>query len=145
MPAKRKYDPMFHPKLARKLALLGASNEQIADVFEVTEKTVQNWAEKHEEFGRMLNAGKMVADAEVANSLYRRAVGYRHKATKIFLHEGKPVIVPYTEVYAPDTAAAGLWLRNRQRDLWRDKVDVDLKGKGNGRVTITMDMSGNGG
>jgi hypothetical protein len=30
--------------------------------------------------------------------------------------------------YPPDTAAASLWLRNRQPAKWRDKTDVEHSG-----------------
>lgn len=61
-----------------------------------------------------------------------RAIGYEHEAVKIFLPEGykdengdpKPVIVPYTKRYAPDTNAARIWLMNRQPELWRGRQEV---------------------
>jgi hypothetical protein len=59
-------------------------------------------------------------------SLYARATGYEHKAVKIFLREKDtaPVIVPYTERYAPDTQAMKLWLLNRRRDIFKDRQEV---------------------
>ena len=59
--------------------------------------------------------GKTQADAAIAESLFNRARGYTHEATKIFMPAGAeaPVYAPYTEHYPPDTHAASLWLRNR--------------------------------
>ena len=34
------------------------------------------------------------------------------------------VEVPYTEHYPPDTAAAFIWLKNRQSGKWRDRQHV---------------------
>lgn len=109
---------------ARKLSLLGLTDAQMAGVFGVSEKTLNTWKTAHPEFLQSLKNGKDVADAEVAASLYHRACGYSHKAVKIMQYEGVPIEVEYTEHYPPDTAAAFIWLKNRQPHLWRDKVDL---------------------
>lgn len=44
--------------------------------------------------------------------------------------------------YPPDTTAAIFWLKNRQKDKWRDKVDHELTGKDGGAIQIeTSPMS----
>ena len=77
----------------------------------------------HPEFFQSLKEGKEGADARVAQSLYRRALGWEHEAVKIVADAktGTEHIVPYTERYPPDTTAAIFWLKNRRPDLWRDK------------------------
>ena len=50
-----------------------------------------------------------MADAEVAEKLFKRATGYSHLETKFATHEGKITdSVEYTKNYAPDTV--GLYL-----------------------------------
>ncbi len=122
---------------ARKLCLLGSTDEELADFFGVVPQTIYNWQASHPEFLESIKSGKMMADAEVADRLYRRALGYEHEAVKIFQFQGAPVEVPYTEIYPPDTQAASLWLRNRQPKKWRDKQDVELTGKDGGPVEVT--------
>ena len=117
-----------HVEQAYKLALLGATDKQMADVWDVTETTVNNWKNAHPEFLVSLKAGKTTADVTVAESLLNRAKGYSHPAVKIFLHEGKPVEVPYTEHYPPDPTSMIFWLKNRQPTLWRDKAELALGG-----------------
>jgi hypothetical protein len=112
-------------KQAFNLALLGATDEDLAAAFQVDPSTISRWKNEHPEFQEALKAGKEDANGRVAKSLYRRALGYKHKATKIFLHEGQPVTVDYIERYPPDTTAAIFWLKNRRSDLWRDKHEVD--------------------
>ncbi len=34
------------------------------------------------------------------------------------------IVVPYTEHYPPDTAAAFIWLKNRQKQTWRDRHEI---------------------
>jgi hypothetical protein len=117
-------------ELARRLALLGLTETEMADAFNVDVGTLIEWKARHREFREAIERGGVHADAKVAESTYHRALGYRHPAVKIFqgTPEGGPVIVPYTEHYPPDTQAASLWLRNRQGARWRDKQEVDVKG-----------------
>lgn len=114
--------------LARKFCLLGATNEDLARFFEVAVRTIDNWLADIPEFLRAIKEGREVADAKVAESLYHRAIGYSHKAVKIFMPAGadEPVYAPYTEHYPPDTAAAFIWLKNRRKSDWRDKTEVDV-------------------
>lgn len=107
-----------------KLCLLGATDKDMAAFFDVCEATINTWKGEHPKFLDSIRRGRDRADAEVANSLYRRALGYSHPAVKINQYEGVAVVTPYTEHYPPDTPAASLWLRNRQPERWRDKVEL---------------------
>jgi hypothetical protein len=104
----------------RKLCLLGATDAQMADFWGVHENTIGNWKRAHREFAEAVRRGKMMADANVAEALYYRAIGYSHRAVKILQYEGKPIEVEYTEHYPPDTQAAMFWLKNRQPQFWKD-------------------------
>jgi hypothetical protein len=57
----------------------------------------------------------------VEQSLYRRAVGYSYDAVRIMGYAGEYTHVPYVEHLPPDTTACIFWLKNRRRDLWRDR------------------------
>ncbi len=109
---------------ARKLCLLlGATNEELAGFFDVPPATLEDWLATVPAFAAAVQAGRDLADAEIADRLYRRALGYSHEAVRIFNHQGSPLKVPYVEHYPPDTAACIFWLKSRQRDKWRDKVE----------------------
>ena len=114
---------------AYKLCLLGATDVELANIFEVSESTLNLWKQQHPEFSESIKRGKAEADANVAERLYQRAMGYSHEAVKIFMPQGadRPVYAPYTERYPPDTQAASLWLRNRQPKKWRDKQEIENK------------------
>jgi len=122
---------------AFKLALLGMTDAEMASFFEVSVDTVNEWKRVHPEFSASITRGKSEADSDVAEKLYRRAMGYSHEAVKIFMPAGasEPVYAPYTEHYPPDTQAASLWLRNRQPARWRDKQDVEHSGS----IRVTPD------
>lgn len=118
-------------KQAEKLAALGATDIEIADFFEVDVRTVYRWKHVHEEFCQALNVGKDKADDRVVNSLYQKAIGYEQDAVKIFMPASatEPVYAPYREKIAPDTTAAIFWLKNRRKDEWRDRTDVNVTGR----------------
>ena len=119
-----KYREEF-PEQARKLCLLGAKDSDLAKFFEVTESTLNEWKKVYPEFSESLKAGKELADAVIADSLYQRAKGYSHKAVKIMVVDKVVVHEEYTEHYPPDPTSMIFWLKNRRPDLWRDKPDPD--------------------
>lgn len=121
---------------AYKLCLLGATDKELAGFFGVTEQTVNNWKHAHPKFFESITRGKMMADAQVAESLFKRALGYSHQAVKIMTVGGEVKHEQYTEHYPPDTPAASLWLRNRQPEKWRDKIDHEHAGKNGGPIVI---------
>ena len=114
---------------AYKLALLGATDKELADFFEVCEDTINEWKKVVPEFSVSIKKGKIQADSEVAEKLFHRAKGYEHPEDKIFLHEGKAVIIHTTKRYPPDTGAAMAWLKNRRKASWRDSHDFTTDGE----------------
>ncbi|OPX93998.1 MAG: hypothetical protein A4E53_00161 [Pelotomaculum sp. PtaB.Bin104] len=120
-----------------RLCLLGLTDAELATSFDVEEQTINNWKIDHPEFFESIKKGREIADSEVVEKLLHRAKGYSHPEDKIFLHEGQPVIVPTTKHYPPDTAAAFIWLKNRQSSKWRDKQEIEHTGNVPIRVTFT--------
>lgn len=141
MPRPTKYKKEFAEQ-ARKLCLLGATDKSLAEFFEVTESTINKWKLEHNEFSESIKKGKEIADAEVASKLFHRATGYEHKEDDIRAVNGEIVITPTVKHYAPDTTAAIFWLKNRQKDNWRDKQDHEHTGKDGGPIE-TKDLSQN--
>ncbi|MEE3504847.1 terminase [Pseudomonas sp. 10C3] len=115
---------------ARKLCLLGATDDELADFFEVVVTTIDNWKRDHKEFLGALKKGKALADAEVAHKLFHRATGYEHAEVDIKVIDSQIVMTDLVKHYPPDTTAAIFWLKNRQKEKWRDKIDHGLEGPG---------------
>lgn len=116
------YKPEYAEQ-AQKLCRLGATDKELADFFGVQERTINNWKAEHPVFLQSLKEGKGLADAEVADKLYRRATGYSHPDTHVSNYQGLITLTPLTKHYPPDTTAAIFWLKNRRPDLWRDKPE----------------------
>lgn len=77
-----KFDPGLTPRV-KKFMLLGSSMEQLADFLDVHISQIYRWMEKDASFREAVMSGREEADANVAKSMYKRAVGMRIKATKI--------------------------------------------------------------
>ena len=110
---------------ARKLCLLGATDKELGSFFGVSEQTINAWKSEHSAFLESLKAGKELADATVADSLYQRAKGYSHPEDDIRVVGGAIVITPTIKHYPPDSTALIFWLKNRRPDLWRDKREPE--------------------
>jgi len=107
-----------------KLCLLGQTDEDIADFFMIAVQTLYNWQEKHPDFLESMRNGKVLADAEVVESLYRRAVGYSHDDLHIAVSMGDVIKTEIKKHYPPDVTAQRFWLKNRRPHDWKEKVEV---------------------
>lgn len=122
-PEPSRYRPQY-ARIAYKFFLLGATVEQLADVLCVGKTTIYNWEKEYPDFRMALRGGREHADANVASRLYARAMGYSHAEEEIKVVEGKVVRVPTVKHYPPDPGAAIFWLKNRQPELWKERVEV---------------------
>lgn len=124
---------------AYKLCLLGFTHEDLADFFEVNKDTITEWMNAHNEFSVSVKAGKANADAEVAQKLFKRAIGYKYDEVvyeKVNIDVDKVEETTDDEIkmevykkkltvkeVVPDTTAQIFWLKNRQPDKWREKTE----------------------
>jgi hypothetical protein len=113
------YQPEFAEQ-AFELCLAGATNQDLADTFEVGHSTIDNWLHKHPEFAQSVKRGRALADGRVAHGLYSRAIGYTYETTRVLLHQGELITVPHTVHKPPDVRACTFWLRNRRPQQWRE-------------------------
>lgn len=119
------YKPAYNT-MVKKLCLLGATDKEIADFFEVSEVTINAWKEKHPKFLNSVRDGRVKADSNVAKSFYKRAIGYKYTEET---HEKGIHTKTVIKELPPDPGAALNWLKNRQPDKWRDKKEFEHSGK----------------
>jgi hypothetical protein len=100
--------------------MLGATNDTLAERFEVCRRTIDNWIATIPEFSAAVRQGREVADESVVSALFARATGMEQKMTKVFCHRGQPVTANYTVQLPPDVRACIFWLRNRRPEQWRE-------------------------
>ena len=111
---------------AGRLAKLGLTDAEQAEFFQVSERCFHGWKKAHPDFLQALTDGKTVADARVADSLYRSAVG-EHLVAEVREVREDPDGTTTTRTVskaAPSVAAGIFWLKNRRPKDWRDKVEV---------------------
>ena len=137
--AKGKYQEWLEPEGLLKIegwARDGLTDEQIAQNMGVAYSTFRTWRDKYSALSAVLKKNKDVADRQVENSLFERALGGTHEVRKTFkvkekyyddhgkLCEKEKLVQATDEVYIPgDTTAQIFWLKNRKPEKWRDKQE----------------------
>lgn len=136
MPAQLLYNPDYHDDWAWSLALKGATDQELAEAFGVSKRTILRWKNEHPSFAEAYQSGKDVADAKVKKALYQRAIGYEviEKESTVDVDpktgESKPVRVKtITKQIAPDTMAIMYWLNNRSKGEFAQRQEVTLGGE----------------
>jgi hypothetical protein len=123
------YKPEYAEQ-ARKLYLLGFTDEELAQFLGVTVRTIYLWKDKYPEFLQADREGKVLADAEVTAAGYKRATGYTYETEKI-IGKGDNARVVKMKIHVPaDPTSAQWWMRNRQRRLWGDTKQVEVGSPG---------------
>lgn len=123
-----------YARQAEKLCLLGATDQELADFFEVDVRTIYRWKGDYPDFCHALKIAKEQADSRVERSLYQQAIGYEQDEVKIFMPAGaeKPVYAEFRAKVAPNVTAAIFWLKNRKSAEWRDKQQTEITGANGG-------------
>ena len=143
--AVSKYETNVKPKLflVEMWARDGLTDEQIAENLDISVASFYNYKNEHLEFLESLKKGKEVADYEVENALFKKALGYNAKVKKAFkvkevlyengkrLKETERIEYAEDEVHIPaDTTAQIFWLKNRKPNVWRDKQEIEQDNTG---------------
>lgn len=128
--AKGKYEYWLTPDGLLRIggwARDGLTDEQIAKNMGISRSTLNEWAKKYPDISDTLKKTKDIADREVENALFKRAVGYEYDEVKEKYECG--VLTERTitkKMVVPDTTAQIFWLKNRKPSVWRDKAQVDI-------------------
>lgn len=137
MPAELKYNQQYHDDWAWSLAIKGATDQEIADAFGISRRTLIRWRQKYDTLGKAIEEGKHIADSKVEKSLYLRATGYEVEDTERTVDidkDGNPKPVRIKTInkhVAPDTMAIMYWLNNRDRKNWVNRQEVEVSANEN--------------
>ena len=115
-----------YAKQAKKLCLLGATDDKLADFFEVAESTINNWKLAHPEFMESVTHGKAQYDDEaVVGAFHRRAIGFRYQEKVYETDDSGELKLSkvFEKEQAPDAGACMNWLKNRKSSEWKDKQE----------------------
>jgi len=118
---------LFYINKARELAEKGYGDRDICKGLGISMQTYYNWQKKYIEFRDAILEGKEPIDHEVENALFKKTQGYWVDIEEDIIVDGpngstttKKIAKKY---YAPDTIACIFWLKNRQPEKWRDKIE----------------------
>lgn len=109
-------------------AMNGLTVEQIGHNLGISHETMNRYRNIHNDFREALKSGKEVADFEVENALYKRALGYNYEETKIEESSNGKKVTKTTKHVAGDTTAMIFWLKNRKPEMWREKKEQEITG-----------------
>lgn len=139
--AKSKYETDVKPRLVEIEAWKrdGLTDEQIFKNLGISRDTFYKYKEKYSDFSEAIKKGKEVADIEVENALFKRAIGYKYKE---IIKEVKEVdgkkstyVKEVIKEMPGDVVAQIFWLKNRKSNKWKDKQDIDIE---DNNVSITI-------
>ena len=122
--AKQRGRPPKYEKLYAELAFnfcsLGASDKDLAKIIGVSKSTINRWKKKPD-FWDSLRRGKMLACAEVASALYKRAIGYETTETRTYFNAQNEIyrIEEVTRWVHADIKAAQFILETKYPQFWK--------------------------
>lgn len=122
---------------AYRLSLLGYTDKELADFFQVSKSTLELWKLRHVTFSDSIKRGKAETDTQVVESLLRKATGFTRTLEKIVMEDGVARLMHFEEYFPADTTAALAWLHNRQPGHWRRNPEVAVTVNG----PATVDLS----
>ena len=127
-----KYKGEETDNLIYKLCLLGLKDKEMSDILDISENTFNQWKKEYPTVSKSITKGKYFADINVAQSMYKRAVGYEQKTVKVFYDSKNEKVIEHEllEHYPPDVTAQKKWLSARQRHIWADRVETDITSGG---------------
>lgn len=136
--AKGKFEYWLTPEGLIKLegwARTGLTDEQIASNMGICRDTLNEWKKKFPVISDTLKVSKEVADFQVENALYKRAIGCTIKEEKLTKY-GE--VVELKREIPGDVTAQIFWLKNRKPSEWKDKREEEERHEEG--VTIVNDI-----
>ena len=103
----------------------GLIDEQIATNVGVSYSTFRDWKKRFPALSAVLKRGKEVVDRQVENALLKTAIGYVYEEETVTNAGDVVVVKKYSK---PNTTAQIFWLKNRKRNQWTDKSEVEVTG-----------------
>lgn len=134
--AKGKYVQWLQPDNLLRLqawARDGATDAEIAERIGIGRDTLYLWKKKYPDISDTLKRGKEVVDRQVENALLKRALGFDYNETTKELCKNPEtgeinlkVTKVVTKHVAPDVTAQIFWLKNRMREKWSDRQNIEI-------------------
>ena len=115
---------------AATVAMLGASDAQLADFFDISISNLHNWKIRFEDFGDAIKRANDALTPWIERSFAHRALGYDYDEEKVWYDAGRgEVIRAMVRTHVPpDVAAAKHWLERCGAQRWRAQpLQLDIR------------------
>ena len=106
----------------------GAIEKEICAQLGISETCFENYKHDHEYLRKALKEGKEIADYQVEDSLFKRALGYSFTETtseRIGDSNELKLTKEVVKHIAPEVIACIFWLKNRCPEKWRDIKELN--------------------
>lgn len=122
--------------LVRLIAMKGATDEEIEQIFMCPKGSVKKWREMYPSFAKALENGRSHADTDVMFAFYQNCVGFKYQEQQAV--GGKtPSVVSVERYKTPDFAAQKFWMQNRFG--WKGTDRVEHTGAGGGSIGMKVE------
>lgn len=135
MPAGHPKEPKYSPDMPERAYVLcrdaGLTMPLLAKAFGVVRSTLQKWMVENPDLKDAIDRGREEFDTRIVEaSCLKTAKGYTITETKTLL-DGKgqdaSMVIKTKKHIAPNVTAQIFWLKNRNPERWRDRVDVGVE------------------
>jgi hypothetical protein len=127
-----RYNKTYLPLIAKLAASKGFTNEQLAELLGITDRTLYNWQKRYPEFFQSLKEGKQEPINRLENSLYRTAEGYDVWEETEYYDEEKKAWISHSrkKKHVPGNPTALIFsLCNLDNKRWKRKQEVVIEDK----------------
>ena len=151
--ANNQYPLKVKPKLCliEKWKRYDLTDEEICNRLKIKKSSFYSYKRKYPELEQALRKGKDETNAEVENALLKSSLGYEYVeesvATRkeVIYENGKrvseisePVKISLKKFKPSETAAAKLWLTNRDAENWKEKNQLDIGNSSNEPIRVVF-------
>lgn len=121
-----KYNQSYHPMLAMRMARVGHTEKEIAELIGVSQAVMARWKHDSPVFREALRTGKVEALTRVEEAVYKVAVGYHYEEEEARVYRGQVLKYKVRKWRPADGQIALKILERQSRHLWGDVQRVEL-------------------
>ena len=126
-----------YTKIAFLACEMGYTDKDLANFFNTTKPTLYAWQRRNPAFAKAIERGKTLADAKVAEALYRCGIGQEIPEIVTFIYGDGQIKQTVTYRHIPPNIRVCLfWLRNRQPEKWGNVSERDYSRN----IDVSMDL-----
>lgn len=117
------------------------TTKQFCEFLDVDSVIFKHWVNTNIEFRKAYRSWRDHATEQVEQALAKKAIGFTKRTRKqILTRAGQVVELVQEEYFPPDSAAAGMWLKNRNGKEWKDTQQIDVNVQTNIRAWLINAM-----